>query len=197
MKERTRALTVSILILSVIALPSSHTVAEDIPVDVSGTWVSRVPGQGLNETTVPHLSGYFISTFYEVELELNQSGAKVIGELDLQNEDAWIVNSVNGTVSGSEFTMAYFHMYISDAGYVRNVTGVIDFEIDGDAMLGEGLLYVGAPIFPDLIWKFDLVRDGEHDEGEHDIAPLAAVIVAAIAAAALAVMLYRSRFGRQ
>lgn len=187
----TRALTVSILIMSVIALPASHTIAEALPVDVSGIWVSRVPGQGLNETTVPHLRES-VTTFYDVEIELNQSGAKVIGELDLQNEDAWIVNSVNGTVLGSEFTMAYFHLYISDDGYVRNVTGVIDFEIDGDVMLGEGLLYVGAPILPDLIWKFDLVR-----EGEHDIAPLAAVIVTVIAAAALAVILYRSRYGRQ
>jgi hypothetical protein len=176
--KRTRVLIVSILAISMIAIPFSHAAAEIQPIDISGIWVSREPGQGLNQTTVPHFQ-LSVTTFYDVRLELNQSDETTLGVLTLSDGENVTVYAANGTILGSVFTMTSFRTYLVE-GYIRNVTVVCDLEINRESMVGEGLLYVGGLSFPDAFWKLDLVR-----EVEPDITPLGMTIAIVIGLAVL------------
>jgi|GEM_PF-2909789 len=125
--------------------------------DVSGTWVSRVSGEGYVDVTAP-------ATFhYDVELTLSQSGSTVSGRIRTtlkkidEHMEGWTdpnsigrqdTYSVSGKVNGSSFVMI-----IVSSGE----TFTFKLHVSSNKMTGSGS-YVSAGITNN--WKFDLVKEG-------------------------------------
>jgi len=137
-----------ILILSAVALATALLSTDASAASLSGTWTSRVDGEGYTRSYL-YFDGSTITDSSDAKLVVSSSGSDVAGTLTIQSESY----SVTGTFDGTTFVMRLFWGWDG----VTYCEGVYTLTVDGDSMYGTGsFLNVGVTIHG----TFDLVRSG-------------------------------------
>lgn len=137
-----------ILILSAVALATALLSTDASAASLSGTWTSRIDGEGYTRTYM-YFDGSYITDSSDAKLVISSSGSNVAGTLTILSESY----SVTGTFDGSTFVMRLFWGWDG----VTYCEGVYTLAVDGDSMYGTGsFLNVGVTIHG----TFDLVRSG-------------------------------------
>ena len=147
----TRILLVTVLFSWAFALSVPAISMNASAASVSGTWVSRISGEGYTQTYIgPY--GDLVTDKFDVELELSESGGDVYGTLRAWQIDGVKEYTVAGTLSGSVFYMTAYYGWDG----VNYLTPLYTLTVEGDQMYGSGsYLNVGVTI----TGTFDLEKD--------------------------------------
>ncbi len=147
----TRVLLVSVLVSWAVALSVPAISMNASAASVSGTWVSRISGEGYTQTYIgPY--GDLVTDKFDVELELSESGGDVFGTLRAWQIDGVKEYTVTGTLSGSVFYMTAYYGWDG----VNYLTPLYTLTVEGDQMYGSGsYLNVGVTI----TGTFDLEKE--------------------------------------
>ena len=174
---RARVLALSILLMGAMILSMSVASANASAASVSGTWGSRIPGEGYTQTHIGPL-GNVVTDKFDVELQLSGSEGEIYGTLKSWNQYGTQEYSVTGTVSGSTF---YMTAYFGWDG-VNYLTPTYALAIDGDTMFGSGS-YVNVGVT--ITGTFDLEKEGLFAVG--GITPVVSAVSITIAIVAIVV----------
>ncbi len=162
-----RVLVLSVLVMGSMVLSALAISTNASAASVSGTWVSRVSGEGYVQTYLGP-GGVTVTDHLDVELVLTQSGNDVTGTLSTDEYGYVQTFEVDGYVNGDTFYMTAYYGWDG----VNWLEPVYTLEITGDEMYGTGqYLNVGVMIYG----TFDLKRDGFFAIG--GIAPVVSALV--------------------
>ena len=147
-----RLLALSVLVSMAVALSVPAISMNASAASVSGTWGSRISGEGYTQSYIGPYGTLVVDTF-DVELELSESGGEVVGTLRAWENDVVKEYTVAGTVSGSVFYMTAYYGWDG----VNYLTPQYTLTIEGNRMYGTGsYLNVGVTI----TGTFDLEKKG-------------------------------------
>lgn len=139
-----------ILLLSVFAFSTVMLSTEASAAGLSGTWSSRIPGQGYTQSYL-YFGGSTITESFDTDLDLSVSGSSVTGTWTVYQDSGPTTVEVDGTFDGYTFWMT---AYLGWDG-VSYMEGVYTLTVEGDQMTGTGsYLNVGVTIHG----TFDLVK---------------------------------------
>ena len=147
-----RLLVLSVLLFWAVALSVPAISMNASAAGISGTWVSRIPGEGYTQSYIgPY--GTLVTDEFDVELELSESAGVVTGTLKAWQTEGVQEFTVTGTVSGSVFTMTAYYGWDG----VSYLTPVYTLTIEGNQMFGSGS-YVNVGVT--ITGTFDLEKEG-------------------------------------
>lgn len=148
----TRLLVLTVLIAWAAALSVPAISMNASAASLSGTWVSRTPGEGYTQSYIgPY--GTLVTDEFDVELELSESSGVVTGTLRTWQDGGVQEFTVMGTVSDSVFYMTV-HFGWDGVSYL---TPVYTLTTEGDQMSGSGS-YVNVGVT--ITGTFDLEKEG-------------------------------------
>ena len=163
-KNTARVCVLCVLFIVIFSLVATLAAVPVAAQDASGTWTSRITGEGMVIGT------YYADYHYDVQLILTQSVDSVSGTLErtcsqVDNIEAGWESaldavgttetlSVSGTVSDS---IIILDISDSEGTYTFHLT------VSGDTMTGSGQ-YVTQPSQTAIDYSFDLVRDSSEDD---------------------------------
>ncbi len=174
-----RVLVLSMLVTGAMVLSALTFSSNASAAGVSGTWVSRIPGEGYSQTYIgPY--GFTVTDYFDVELELTESGGVVFGTLRSWNSEGTQEFDVDGTVSGSVF---YMTAYFGWDG-VNYLTPTYTLTIDGSTMFGSGS-YENVGVM--ITGTFDIEKEGFTFSGVGGLNPIVSAIGIALGIVAIVV----------
>ena len=180
-----RSIASSLAILT-IAMMSFVAVSAIVSTDasaagVSGTWVSRVAGQGYVQSYLGP-SGTTVTDYLDAKLELSGTGSSITGTMTGWNNGVPRSYAVDGSFDGTTFLMTAHFGWDG----VNWLTPVFPLTVSGNEMSGSGsYLNVGVTIHG----TFDLKREGGFSgfEVAGGMAPAISVLVIIISIVAIVV----------
>lgn len=139
-----------VLLLSLFSFSTAMLSSDASAASLSGTWSSRISGQGYTQTYLGP-GGETITDSFDAELDLSESGGVVTGTVTAWDAEGSQTFEVDGTFDGTTFLMTAYYGWDG----VSWLAPVYTLTVDGDRMYGSAsYLNVGVTIYG----YFDLVK---------------------------------------
>ena len=174
-----RALVLSLLVTGTMAFSIAAASTNASAAGVSGTWVSRIPGEGYIQSYIgPY--GTTVTDYFDVELVLSGPDSAITGTLTATGDGYTKSYPVDGTFDGTTFLMTAYYGWDG----VNYLSPTYTLTVSGNQMYGSAsYLNVGVTIHG----TFDLEKEGFSLVGVGGLNPIVSAIGIAMAIAAIVV----------